>query len=80
MNKEHTRTSSLHCIGQTVPDMNTAARRAMANVSGVISAAKTIFGPALMQWKAPRLSYARERPRKIIYLTTLSGNIGRVHV
>ena len=41
--------SSLHCIGQTVPDMNAAARRAIAITPGAIAAADTIGDRSLMQ-------------------------------
>ena len=45
------RTSSLHCIGQTVPHLNAAARRAIATTTRIIAAANTICDRALMQWE-----------------------------
>ena len=49
---EKTRTPTLHCIGQTVSDLNAAARRAVAVTPGAIVAAKTICDRALMQREA----------------------------
>ena len=51
MKKGKTRTSSL-CIGQTVPDMNAAARRAVAITPTAIAAAKAICNRSLMQREA----------------------------
>ena len=51
MKKEKTRTTSLHCIGKTMPDMNATTRRAIVITPGAIAAA-TICDRALMQQEA----------------------------
>ena len=50
--KEKPRTSGLHCMRQTGPDRNAAARRAIATTSGDVAAAKSIRDRALMQREA----------------------------
>ena len=54
MIKENARTSCLHCIGQTVSDMNATARRAIAITPGVTTGPQTICDRALMQREASR--------------------------
>ena len=45
-------TSSLHYKGLTVPNMNAAARRAIAITPGVLATAKTICDRAMIQREA----------------------------